>query len=231
MGLASSLASVILAGATMMNTAFDTAKPNMDIEGTIFLVNRQYRITDAYIPEVRRANVTGSVREMRDDAAAALEEMFAACKEETGATLITVSGYRSYQTQKTIYNRKVQNTGSRAKADEYVAWPGASEHQLGMAMDVNQKNRTDGLTASFARTKGGKWMAENCHRFGFILRYQEGWEDITGYKYESWHVRYVGLEHSVAMAEADIPMETYMDDYLADTLITILESDASYLVE
>ena len=121
MGLASSLASVILAGATMMNTAFDTIKPNMDIEGTAFLVNRQYRITDAYIPDVRRAKVSGEVREMRDDAAAALEEMFAACKEETGATLVTVSGYRSYQTQKTIYNRKVQNTGSRKKADEYVA--------------------------------------------------------------------------------------------------------------
>ena len=225
MGLASSLASVILAGATMMNTAFDTIKPNMDIEGTAFLVNRQYRITDAYIPDVRRAKVGGEVREMRDDAAAALEEMFAACKEETGATLVTVSGYRSYQTQKTIYNRKVQNTGSRKKADEYVAWPGASEHQLGLAMDVNQKSKDTGLTSAFARTKGGKWMAENCHRFGFILRYKQGWEDITGYKYESWHVRYVGVEHAEAMAEADIPMETYMDGYLTDLMIDILETN------
>jgi len=197
----------------------------MDIEGTTFLVNRQYRITDAYIPQVRRAKVTGEVREMRDDAAAALEEMFAACKEETGATLITVSGYRSYQTQKTIYNRKVQNTGSRQKADEYVAWPGASEHQLALAMDVNQRAKDNGLSHAFASTKGGKWMAENCHRFGFILRYQKGWENITGYKYECWHVRYVGVEHAQAMAEADIPMETYMDEYLTDLMIGIIETN------
>ena len=225
MGLAAGLASVILAGATMMNTAFDTVKPNMDVEGTVFLVNRQYRLSDVYIPQVRRANVPGEVREMRDDAAAALEEMFAACKEETGATLITVSGYRSYQTQKTIYNRKVQNTGSRQKADEYVAWPGASEHQLALAMDVNQRAKDNGLSHAFASTKGGKWMAENCHRFGFILRYQKGWENITGYKYECWHVRYVGVEHAQAMAEADIPMETYMDEYLTDLMIGIIETN------
>lgn len=226
MSLAAGLASVILAGATLMNTAFDTVKPNMDIEGTLFLVNRQHRISDAYMPELRRANVSGDVRELRDDAAAALEEMFAACREETGARLITVSGYRSYQTQKTIYNRKVQNTGSRQKADEYVAWPGASEHQLGLAMDVNQQAKEDGLSHNFAYTKGGKWMAENCHRFGFILRYQKGWEDITGYKYECWHVRYVGEEHAQAMAEQDVPMETYIDDYLTELMIEILETNA-----
>lgn len=225
MGFAASLASVIVAAATLMNTAFDTVKPNMDIDGTLFLINRQYRITDSYIPEVRQADVSGKVREMRDDAAAALEAMFAACKEEAKVTLVTVSGYRSYQTQKTLFSRKLQNVkGSYARADQYVARAGASEHQLGLAMDVNQKSKNTGLTASFARTKGGKWMAENCHRFGFILRYQEGWEDITGYNYESWHVRYVGVEAATAMAEANIPMETYMDGYLTDTLIHILES-------
>ena len=112
--------------------------------------------------------------------------------------------------------------GSEEKADEYVARPGASEHQLGMAMDVGQRNSSAGLTSSFADTKGGAWIAENCWRFGFILRYQEGWEDITGYSYEPWHVRYVGLEHAQAMHEANVPMETYMEDLREQVMIDLL---------
>ena len=133
------------------------------------------------------------------------------------------SGYRSYQKQKNIYNNKLKSVGgSEEKADEYVARPGASEHQLGMAMDVGQRNSSAGLTSSFADTKGGAWIAENCWRFGFILRYQEGWEDITGYSYEPWHVRYVGLEHAQAMHEANVPMETYMEDLREQVMIDLL---------
>ena len=101
-------------------------------------------------------------------------------------------------------------------------WPGPSEHQRGFAMDVGQKKSKAGLTASFGKTKGGKWVAENCWRFGFILRYQEGWEDITGYNYEPWHVRYVGKEHAQAMHEANVPMETYMADYQEKLLIHLI---------
>lgn len=215
-------ASLLSAGTLMLTSSLQTLAPQRDIEGTLFLINRTYRVSEDYVPPLVQADVSGSLRSMRPEAAAALEDMFAACKEEIGVTLITVSGYRSYDKQKKIYNNKLKSVGSEEKADEYVARPGASEHQLGMAMDVGQRNSSAGLTSSFANTKGGAWMAENCWRFGFILRYQEGWEEITGYNYEPWHVRYVGLEHAQAMHEGNVPMETYMEDLREQTLVELL---------
>ena len=155
--------------------------------------------------------VTGQVKRLRPEASYALEEMYAVAKDELKVTLTSVSGYRSYSKQEAIYKRKLSNVGnSKARADEYVARPGASEHQLGYAMDVGQKKSKAGLTASFGNTKGGKWIRENCYRFGFILRYQEGWEDVTGYNYEPWHVRYVGKEWSMKVKEANVPFETFL---------------------
>lgn len=215
--------SVAISCGALMSAGMDTALPHMDVDGTLFLANRQYMITKNYVPDTISAKVSGSVRNMRQDAASALEEMFDACKEEAKVSLVTVSGYRSYATQEAIYARKLKNTGSAEKANEYVALPGASEHQLGLAMDVNQKNKNTGLTVSFGKTKGGKWIVDNAHRFGFILRYQEGWEDITGYKYESWHVRYVGIEAATTMYEDSLPMETYMEEVRTSTLIAIME--------
>lgn len=217
------LASLLCAGMMMAASSVQTIAPQNNVDGTLFIVNRTYRISKDYVPETVKAQVKGSLRSMRPDAAAALEEMFAACKEESGVTLVSVSGYRSYGKQSRIYKNKLENVGgSKEKADEYVARPGASEHQTGFAMDVGQKKSKAGLTASFGKTKGGKWVAENCWRFGFILRYQEGWEDITGYNYEPWHVRYVGKEHAQAMHEADVPMETYMADYQEKLLIHLI---------
>ncbi len=217
------LASLLCAGMMMATSSVQTIAPQNNVDGTLFIVNRTYRISKDYVPETVKAQVKGSVRSMRPDAAAALEEMFAACKEESGVTLVSVSGYRSYDKQSRIYKNKLENvSGSKEKADEYVARPGASEHQMGFAMDVGQKKSKAGLTASFGKTKGGKWVAENCWRFGFILRYQEGWEDITGYNYEPWHVRYVGKEHAQAMHEANVPMETYMADYQEKLLIHLI---------
>ena len=89
-------------------------------------------------------------------------------------------------------------------------------------MDVGQKSDDVNLTSSFGRTKGGKWVAENCWRFGFILRYQEGWEDVTGYEYEPWHVRYVGLENARLIHEAGMPLETYLLMLREDVLLGIL---------
>jgi D-alanyl-D-alanine carboxypeptidase len=136
--------------------------------------------------------------------------MFDACKAEAGVTLLSVSGYRSYGKQSNIYRRKLRRVkGNEAKAQEFVAPPGASEHQLGLAMDVGQKHKIH-LERSFADTEGGKWCRENCWRFGFILRYDEPWEEITGYKYEPWHFRYVGKEYAKEIHDADIPLETWL---------------------
>lgn len=186
----------------------NAAMPDKDVEGTAFLVNRQHEISEQYVPEIRKTNVFGMSQSMRPDAAAALEEMFQAAKEE-GVSLASVSGYRSYSKQSTIYARKRKTTGSTQKADALVALPGTSEHQLGMAMDVAQKGSSQ-LNAGFGKTKGGQWIRENAHRFGFIIRYQLGYEEITGYSHEPWHVRYVGKEHAKAIHEAGVPMEIYL---------------------
>jgi len=205
------LLSLAAAGTMLLSTSLDAAAPHNDIDGLLFLNNRQWRVSKAYVPEKRFTDVPGQVRNMRPDASVALEEMYAACKEEIGVTLKAVSGYRSYQTQNNLYNNKVKSVGSKTKADEYVARPGASEHQLGLAMDVGQKDKVS-LTAGFGSTKGGKWVRENCWRFGFIIRYDEGWEEITGYKFEPWHVRYVGKEYAAILHENPEPLESFLID-------------------
>lgn len=223
--LLTQLCSLAAAGMMLLSSGLDAAAPQHDVDGTLFLINRQWRVSQNFVPEVVSAQVQGNVRQMRPDAAAALEEMFAACREETGLNMVTISGYRSYKTQSNIYDRKLRNVGSVAKADEYVARPGASEHQLGLAMDVNQRARESGLTSSFGNTVTGKWLRDNCWRFGFILRYQEGWEAVTGYNFEPWHVRYVGKEYAKAIYEMDVPLETFMLALRESVLMEIVAAE------
>ena len=104
-----------------------------------------------------------------------------------GLNLWIQSGYRSYTLQQKLYNNYVSRDGVEA-ADRYSARPGHSEHQTGFAFDLNT------ITDSFQYTDEGKWVNENAYKYGFILRYPKGKEFITGYKYESWHLRYVGKD-------------------------------------
>lgn len=183
----------------------------MNLGGNLFLVNRQYTITSDYVPPdlVKPAvQKTNNEITLRADAAKALEDMFQAAKEEKGYTLVAVSGYRSYGQQSAVFARKVKNVGKKA-AMLLVAPPGTSEHQLGLAMDLGCKRNT-GLTDSFGNTEEGIWVAENCHRFGFIIRYKAEWTEITGYSYEPWHVRYVGVDHAARIHELNIPLEYYI---------------------
>ena len=215
------LLSLLTAGTMLVSGAIYEAAPQHDADGLLFLVNRQYTLSSAYMPaDLAMSDVPGQVRRMRPDAGAALKEMFEACKEETKCQLISISGFRSYEKQAGIYARKLRSVKKDvAKAQEYVAPPGASEHQTGLAMDIGQKHK-EHLEVSFRDTEGGKWCAENCWRFGFILRYGEGeeWENITGYKYEPWHFRYVGKEYAKAIHEANVPLETWLIDYRVKTL-------------
>lgn len=219
------IASLVAAGSMMFSAPVDMAAPQHDEQGLLFLINRQWRVSEAYVPQLQAAKVTGQVRNMRPEAAVALEEMFAACKAETGAKLVSVSGYRSYAKQNRLYQNKLKKVGgSEEKADEYVARPGASEHQLGLAMDVGQEGKTN-LTEAFANTTGGQWVKENCWRFGFILRYQQGWEDVTGYMFEPWHVRYVGKENAALIYQADMPLESYLQKLRGETLLSIVTGE------
>ena len=180
----SRLLSLLAAGSMMISGTLNTAAPQHDVDGLLFLVNRQYTVSENYEPaDLEMSDVPGQVRRMRPAAAEALREMFRTCKEETGMQLLSISGFRSYAKQEGIYSRKLRSVKKNvAKAQEYVAPPGASEHQTGLAMDLGQKHKIH-LEVSFGETQGGKWCRENCWRFGFILRYDEPWEEITGYKY------------------------------------------------
>ena len=177
----------------------------------LVLVNHEYTLSSNYEPEdlIKPAvrNDSSAIL-MREDAAHALEELFAAANTD-GMHLIATSGYRSYDTQELIYQRKIKNTGSVEKANLLVAIPGTSEHQLGLAMDLKCKT-VQNLHPSFADSKEGQWIAAHAHEFGFIIRYKEEWTDITGYSYEPWHIRYVGKEHAQIIHELDIPLEEYI---------------------
>ncbi|WP_066172197.1 M15 family metallopeptidase [Bacillus marinisedimentorum] len=145
---------------------------------------------------------------MRKEAAAALEEMFQEASRD-GVHLMAISGYRTYERQKELFVRKAAEVGEEA-ANEVVAYPGESEHQTGLTMDVSSASFGYRLDREFGDTAGGKWVAKHAHRFGFIVRYPEGKEEITGYQYEPWHLRYVGKDAAAEINEQDMTLEEYM---------------------
>ena len=204
------LASLLTAGVMMISQPVTEATPQNNPDD-LLLVNREWRISGKYAPKTRVSDVPGQVRRLRPEAADHLEAMFAACKRETGKQMLSVSGYRDYEKQTKIWNQKLRSVkGDEAQADAYVARPGASEHQTGLTMDVGQRGVKDSLGESFADSEAGQWMRENSWRFGFVLRYDQGWEETTGYAYEPWHFRYVGEAHAARIHALNIPLEDYL---------------------
>ena len=209
--MAAKLLSLLLAFLALGQGTVDAYVEQMNLGGYLYLVNRDHTLPSDYVPPDLihpQVRTTDNEITMREEAAHALEAMFAAAKEEQGLTLVAVSGYRSYGRQASIFQRKVNSVGKK-KALLLVAPPGASEHQLGLAMDLGTKKDTS-LSEAFFDTPEGKWLAENCCRFGFIIRYKKEWTEITGYAYEPWHVRYVGKEHAQRIYEMNVPLETYI---------------------
>jgi D-alanyl-D-alanine carboxypeptidase len=157
-------------------------------------------------PDLVRWNGTGHL--LRSQTAGAINQLFAGARA-AGYALEVVSAYRSYATQSSLYSSYVQMYG-QAYADQISARPGYSEHQTGMAADVGNVGGGCGLTACFGTTPGGRWVAANAHRYGFIVRYPSGYTNITGYTYEPWHLRYVGVQLATAMKSRGIPtLEQY----------------------
>lgn len=136
-------------------------------------------------------------------ASAALAQMQMAAAAD-GIELFTVSGYRSYSYQETLYNNYVARDG-KAAADRYSARPGYSEHQTGLAFDLNS------LEESFGETREGIWLKEHCFEYGFIIRYPKEKEAETGYMYEPWHVRYLGKDVAKSVYESGLCLEEYLD--------------------
>ncbi|WP_240468603.1 M15 family metallopeptidase [Gracilibacillus sp. YIM 98692] len=161
------------------------------------IVNKQRSVPAGFQPpNLVEANVSYYAEEgspkrlLRKEAADALEKLFNAAKKD-GLDLVAVSGYRSFERQKQIYENNVAHYGQE-HADRFSAKPGTSEHQTGLAMDVASAALTAVLEQSFIQTDEGQWLADHAHEHGFIIRYPEGKEEITGYSYEPWHLRYVG---------------------------------------
>jgi zinc D-Ala-D-Ala carboxypeptidase len=136
-----------------------------------------------------------------------IEAMFAAAAND-GVQLVFGSGYRSYALQKQFYDSYVTRDG-QAAADRYSARPGTSEHQTGLAFDVTSPSGRCHLEICFENLPEGQWVAQNAHKFGFIIRYPNGKEHITGYQYEPWHLRYVGKELAEELYRSGQTMEEF----------------------
>ena len=153
---------------------------------------KTYVSTQLVVPNIPLRLGSGS-SEMRVSAtiSGALEQMTQAAKNE-GANLMLASGYRSYGSQSAIYSSHVKTYG-QVSADRQSARPGHSEHQTGLAADLEPSNRACEIAQCFGTLAEGKWLAANAYKYGFIIRYQSDKEAVTGYMYEPWHVRYVGV--------------------------------------
>lgn len=152
------------------------------------IVNKTYSLPSSY-----GTSLTSTTKN-------AFNKMQAAAKLD-GINIYIASGFRSYQTQNRLYNNYVARDG-KAKADTYSARPGHSEHQSGLAFDICSHD-LDGqnacINSNFDNTDQAKWLAQNAYKYGFILRYPKGKTNETGYKYESWHFRYVGTDLSTKL--------------------------------
>lgn len=181
------------------------------------LVNQQYKLPADYVPQDLVYPDVPFIfeektekRQMRKEAADALQELFSAAQAD-GISLYGVSAYRSYERQQELFEYYVERDGLET-AKTYSAMPGHSEHQTGLAIDVTGGNQSCVVEDCFAETPEAKWLADHAAEYGFIIRYLEGREGITGYKYEPWHLRYVGKEIAQEIASLGITLEEYLDE-------------------
>lgn len=163
----------------------------------VIIANKKYPLPKNYAP--------GENKEARR----AFDKMASDAKKQ-GFNLTAFSTYRSYEYQQTLYNRYVQKDGKVA-ADRYSARPGYSEHQTGLAFDIGEVGKENlWLSERFGESEAGKWLVNNAHNYGFILRYPKGKENITGYMYESWHFRYLGVDLATKVKESGLTLEEYL---------------------
>ena len=163
---------------------------NLTYINGILIVNKTYGLPSDYNPGTNQVAYS-ALTSMQNDA------------RTLGYNLRLVSGFRSYQTQVSVYNNYVNKYGVQL-TDTFSARPGHSEHQTGLAFDVGQ------ISNNFGDTPSGKWLADNCHLYGFIIRYPKGKQGITGYKYEPWHIRYLGVDIATKVKESGLTLEEYL---------------------
>lgn len=188
-----------------------TVIPITDAEKwNLAIINTKYPLPDSYAPTLSNA-INGSNIQLDSRVSEHYAEMYAAAKL-SGCVLTPYSGYHTYALQETTYNRKVNfyiNKGMSAeeanqKASAQVLPAGCSEHNAGLAMDIVS------ASSDFVNTKEYKWLCENAHNYGFILRYPEDKTAITGMNFEPWHWRYVGTQAAKEMKEKNQCLEEYL---------------------
>lgn len=171
-----------------------------DQDSYLALVSRDHPLDPAnYKPKDLRT-VSGTGMELRKDAATALEKLLKASRKDA-QSLSVLSAYRSYDRQIALFNGYKARYGTDY-ATRISAPAGTSEHQLGLAADLGLSSGVCDLKACFGETDGGKWLAANAADFGFIIRYPSDGEKVTGYKYEPWHLRFIGVDQAKAMEKS-----------------------------
>lgn len=186
-------------GAQNGQQSFDKKQHSLDDPNSIWVIANKrrplqpttYTPGDLVVPDVPlRLTDQDEEMQLRQVTATAIEELFADAKQD-GLDLMVSSAFRSYDYQSGLYNRYVQQQG-QAVADTQSARPGHSEHQTALAVDVEPTSRECEVEQCFANLPEGKWVAQNAYKYGFVVRYQQDKDHITGYMYEPWHLRYVG---------------------------------------
>lgn len=201
--------------ASMATPQFNKSQYPIDTAASLWaVVNKGRSLPSGYVPAnlvapnvpLRLASSSPEMR-LRAEAATAMEAMFAAAKRN-GLGLMLTSGYRSYSNQAATYAGFVKSYGV-VQADTFSARPGHSEHQSGLAADIEPVGRTCELDQCFANTPEGKWLAANSYKYGFIIRYYKGSDALTGYEYEPWHIRFVGTELAARLRQSGQTLEQF----------------------
>lgn len=193
--------------ASTKSSDFDKTQYSLTDPTSIWVVVNKQRPLDpkTYIPSdlvVPDLPMRVAGTQLRQVTATAMTTMFAAAKQD-GAAMKISSGYRSYTYQVNLYNGYVKTEG-QSQADQESARPGYSEHQTGFAADLAPADGSCSVEQCFATTTAGKWLAANAYKYGFIVRYPDGLTNITGYEYEPWHVRYIGVDLATEMHKQGI---------------------------
>jgi D-alanyl-D-alanine carboxypeptidase len=198
-------------------SSINTQLHSTDKPGSIWwIVNKNRPLPSAYVPpEMSIPNVTlrldsnNESMKINTSIVKNVEDLFAGA-QQAGNPLLFASGYRSEEYQRQLYKSYVEQEGQEF-ADKTSAKPGTSEHQTGYAFDVCELNKDCELEKSFANTKAGIWLKNNAHKYGFIIRYLDGKESETGYDYEPWHLRFVGIELATELHNSNRTMEDFFN--------------------
>ncbi|MBQ4150433.1 MAG: D-alanyl-D-alanine carboxypeptidase family protein [Clostridia bacterium] len=208
-------------------SAFEMYMCPEDVDAFLVLINREKTVTEDYVPEnlvpITNVRKDGREEKMVETAEKALQALYIEMRVAGYTDVSVTSGYRTYAKQKYLYGIYTENEmnahpdWSRARAeqevDTYSARPGTSEHQSGLCVDMHNLGSA---SQAFAKKEAYTWLINNCYKFGFILRFPEGKEEITGYSFEPWHYRFVGRYHASEMHRLDMCLEEYIE-YLDKT--------------